>query len=279
MNTLFSTSIFKKDIRSIFRELGKSKFAKILIQIFKEFSIPVILSYIVLIYYPNTESTKQSSVSNAERYFAYLFFISWFTGNLNRIIKQKKTEKSFEDLKVKTEDLIKQLEEASINTIGHLTGGDSYPQITLLACLNAEKNGDMLKPFFYISSNGVFPIYNLKIMITCYSPHGTIVFDQVQEIDILHQNNQYSIDGVLPFYPEDGVKMITYIVTRNALFFQKNRIDIVDGNSVVATKIFKLIKKDEYSVLYKYIDPSYNGMSDEQIFGTGQFDFSYCQKI
>lgn len=126
---------------------------KTLKQIIKEFSLPLLLAFLWILY--NLKNTAWS-VADAVNIFGTTFFlVSWLCGQYFRIRKQNKVESEFDKVQVKLNNFFAQLETKTENIIDNLTGGNSFCY-WLVTNINADNDG-----LEVISHEGKYPLFNI----------------------------------------------------------------------------------------------------------------------
>ncbi|MBO9699936.1 MAG: hypothetical protein J7604_06980 [Sporocytophaga sp.] len=258
----------------------KPEHLAIIKQLIKEFWIQLVLSIAWSVYTVYNASERSDVISIFIKNFGTSFFLlSWFFGQFIRVKKQKKTENSFEELKTKTEELIKQLEQATTKTIGNLTGGNSFPIIKLASFPAIIEINKKCTPVIFIEVEGDFPVFDVEVVILYYSIPEYSISDERKTIEILHKQTFVKLEKVPSFTSMENLKVVAHITTRNGSFIQKLRMDIVDERLMWATRTFKFMGKGSIDIIHEEKHPKYNEMTDEAIFGTGTVDFKRSKNL
>lgn len=105
-------------------KLPSGTIAKTTFQLLKEFWFPFISAcgWTALVLWDEPKDVK----SIGSNFVTAFFFVSWMTGQIFRVRKQAGVEASFEHLQVRLGRMIDELNDKTIWTINHITGGDGY---------------------------------------------------------------------------------------------------------------------------------------------------------
>jgi hypothetical protein len=220
----------------------KAEYRAIAKQLIKEFWIQFVLSINWSIYNILIASEEDNLFSVFLKNFGTSFFLlSWFFGQFNRVKKQKKTDGSFDDLKTKTESLIKQLDEATIKTISHVTGGDSFPIVKITGYILIED--EFRFPTLSLSVSGNYPLYDLNYNINIFDQYDytNILGSKSEQIDSIHKNGLYSISLFDNIFKDSGDTILAEIKVkaRNGFFRIDLKIIYLNGDWIMAYQVIK----------------------------------------
>jgi hypothetical protein len=129
-------------------------------QFIYEMSVPGVLGMIWTVVDFQSTGSWTKTIANCIASFGKAFFLtSWLLSQILRIAKQKNTESSFSDLKVRANTMLDNLNETATELMNQMTGGDSYPRFLL----SASRDGSAID--VTMDHRGRYPLIDLNIEI------------------------------------------------------------------------------------------------------------------
>jgi hypothetical protein len=225
-------------------------------QLLKEFWLPTIFAVLWSLYNLLHDNKHQWSTIQFVNVFGPTFFlISWLTSQYFRVSRQAKVERDLESIATKVAVLLKDLEEKTVNLLGHLSGGESFCYL-MLASLNRNGNTGQAT----VIQQGKHPLYDVSARILDLQAFemikGNLTFENLRTTEI---HRAYGL--LIPGYCKSGefwnlgdgaVRGFNIFWTaRNGGFIQQLRFRRVDGQWYHATKV------ERGAVLLEEIQPGY----------------------
>ncbi len=232
---------------------------KIIIQIIKEFWIPLILAISWVLYniFWNVNSETWNFQKAVNIFGPTFFLLSWLTCQYFRVKKQTRVEDSFGSMETRLNELLNGLESKTTDMIGHISGGNSFPYFQI-GNLDSNTNKGVLM----VIPEGEHPQYDVSACIVDLQK-----FEKVKS-SLSFVNMEYSHTNihignltqthacmVQEWTVENDIEQSynIFFTARNGSFTQLMRLKKIDGNWVVATKV----KNNEDKILYEQIDYNY----------------------
>ncbi|MEI1280632.1 hypothetical protein V6Z05_20040 [Leptospira venezuelensis] len=241
---------------------------KIIKQLFREFTFPLILSLFWAFYNVSGAAPNQSWTLKAFiNMFAPAFFlISWMTGQIFRIKKQVGVESSFEVVQSKLTTLANNIEQKSNEMIDHISGGKSFPMIQIGSINNLSNMGILT-----VIHNGKHPLYDVHVRIVDLQKFETIK-DNLNLANMGYPDTNIPLGNMIPTHasmvgawniehdPEQAYNI--FMTARNGSFTQMLRLKKIEGKWVSATRV----KNSDNEILYERIDADYPLESSRSVF-------------
>lgn len=154
-----------------------SKKRPITAQIAKEFWLPLVVSlswasldlWLSLGSHANSDVQLTSGdhlIEWLKDFFTAFFFVSWFAGQYNRIVKQKKVESKLDTVTNDLNTLLIEFKKQFEHLIGYTTGGEGIPFLTAVVKNDMGNSPEASKKqyvLFNIHNTDVYPIYDINI--------------------------------------------------------------------------------------------------------------------
>ncbi len=136
-------------------------------QLLKEFALPAIVASGWVIYGQWSDPSGATLSASVNRFGAAFFFTAWLTSQLFRVLKQARTEKSFNNLETRLTGLVGDLARESNELRNVATGGDAFAYISIGL-------GALQSPTIFVSHSGVHPLYGVSARMVDLQLFGTI---------------------------------------------------------------------------------------------------------
>ncbi len=216
----------------------------IIIQIIKEFWIPFLISATWTIYIGWSNGFKLEIDKIISSFASSFFLASWMLGQVFRIAKQIKTEKNFNSIEGRLQSLLDKIEQKTIETIGHISGGSSYPFLITSHMGN--------KILLSLAVYGDYPLRNLDIGIrdiTNRMNQDNMTIDQIISDSTDFGEKLYSGDAsnisaiILRSFPiVDDTHKVYRIRFRclNGMYSETIEIKIINGIFSVKSELFDI---------------------------------------
>ena len=157
---------------------------RVIKRIFVEFSLPAIAATIWYF---------AASNPNLQGWALFFVSISWFTGQIFRIIKQQRVEGEFDLVKTRLGKMVDQIEEQTRKVIGHSTGSDSNTFLYPIA-----DHQDQIRLF--IVNESEFSCQLVGIGMYEYTSDGKSVKLHTSEHSVLHPVLWYGLGYSIPSF-------------------------------------------------------------------------------
>ncbi|PKA06416.1 hypothetical protein [Leptospira harrisiae] len=241
---------------------------KILIQLFKEFSIPLILSFSWTLYntYDPIKGYHFDLKSSLNIFAPTFFLVSWIIGQIFRVKKQTVIENNFESLQNRLGSLLDKIETKTNQLIDYVTGGKSFP-LVLIGTINSKTNVGIIS----ISHQGDYPLYDVSIRIVDLQE-----FEKIKDnfnINNMHRSDKnFNIGNLIPKtalqigdwlvqnQPKQDYNI--FMFARNGSFTQMIRFRKKNEKWIFATRI----KNKDNEIIYENINPEFSSVELENIF-------------
>lgn len=128
-------------------------------QLLKEFWMPAVGAVVWILFSYTTATRPQDVGSLVGQFSAAFFFFSWMTGQIFRVSKQARTEKSFTAIEARVGDLVSDLQRETKQLKDLATGGDGFAYFIF-----TNSDWDNPKPFATIEGSN--PLYGVKARVT-----------------------------------------------------------------------------------------------------------------
>jgi hypothetical protein len=236
----------------------KMIFMKILVQIFKEFSIPLLLSILWVLYnIYGGEKKNDWNIQKIVNVFGPTFFLlSWLTGQFFRVRKQTKIEDSFGTMETRFKELLDKVEAKTEEMIGHISGGNSFPwfQITMI---NNNNNEGVLMAIH----EGLHPLYDVSARIVDMQKLNEVK-NNISLATLEYTDKNINVGNMIPSHanmiqqwklesePEKSYNI--FITARNGSFLQQLRLKKINGVWLSATKTTR-----DNKLLHEKIDDNF----------------------
>lgn len=237
---------------------------KTLKQFLKEFWIPATLAILLSLYnYLYGEAQNKKFIEIFKSFGTAFFLFSWFGGHILRIIKQRKTETSLENLLNRLELVSSNLENVNLDIRGYSTGGES------LCYLQIIKNDDAKKDIFALMHVGKYPLYSITMVLENLNDpiHKDIlkrprfkagdlspgIVKLLKDDDDIDSKNDEEDNFILENNTENYIKYIVHFYCRKGHFEQDIRIIKFEGKWFNATQV----RNNHQEIIFTKIDDDF----------------------
>ena len=214
-------------------------------QLLKEFWFPLIVAIgwtLFNIYGGNTGQHKAWGFKEVVNIFGPTFFLaSWITGQFFRVKKQVKVESSLNVMEDRLKQLLDTLEQKTMDLIGHVSGGKSFPWLQFGMIDNSTGNATLM-----VVHQGEHPLYDVAARIVDLNKFE-LIKNQLSIANFRQADTSIEIGNLIPGHASmvgpwkiEGVDKQNYNVfftARNGRFTQLIRMQKFDGNWQIATKV------------------------------------------
>lgn len=268
----------------------KSTVREILLQLGKEFYLPLIVALIWLIINVlfNSNNIKGDTIIYINIFGTGFFFFSFLTGQYNRVKKQLNVEKNLYSVEERLLRLADELDVKTNHLLNNMTGGDSYIDFCIFQDVSSKKRT------MTIFNKGDFMMYDISISVSDYSkrsigirkikseiearenPTETIEDSERMKNVFFNTTRTFSV-GNLPqsssadlgyYYLDDGqtyIRLETTILARNGSYLCKLfYIDIDTPNEKHAFEILKQGAGKDI-VLFRQSHPDFQKTENNEI--------------
>lgn len=197
-----------------------------------------------------------ASKSSLQGWALFFVSISWFSGQIFRIIKQQKVEGEFDVVKTRLNEMVSTMENQIRKVVGHATGGVSN---TYLYPIEDHQGRVRL----FIVNESEFSCQLVSIGMYEYTEDGKSIKLHSSEHDVLHRVLWYPFGYTIQ--PFDGSKnyKIHHQTRTGASYVQYIKIEKIGQHYIIAfTK--SVDGKLHYVVPENF--PGYDGINSESLF-------------
>lgn len=110
--------------------------------------------------YTQYKAETWTIVSGTTQFSAAFFFTAWISGNIFRILKQRKVERNLRGIEDRLIGLVDRVEERTADLLNHITGGESFCYLTV-----GKVNDEYPQGSFFIVHHGKHPLYDVTMHV------------------------------------------------------------------------------------------------------------------
>lgn len=220
----------------------------VLAQLGKEFWLPALVSAFWTAA-GQLEAGGLTFSSAVTRASASFFFVSWLTGQMFRVAKQTRTEKSFTSIQLGMESILSDIKTETKRLEEMVTGGESFAYLIFAGIESG-------RPMILASHQGEAPVYDLDVMVLNLHLFDQIANDASQE-SISSCETHFKLTNMAPGFASALGHVVNagseerdfnvFFTARNGGWIQFYRSRKINGKWVAASLVLKRMIKPEAS--------------------------------